>query len=116
MKLIVITGGADPILCYKKVYELLKQKAEERKFSDCLILNFHGHYSFDETSYLNIEKTSEYLSNYFETIEKEEEEYIVLCRSYGCMPFIEILKNEKFPLQKMRKVIFLGTIPLLCLV
>jgi hypothetical protein len=111
MKLVIIPGAGDPFKTYTDVYDLIKTEAIKRGFSDVIIINFYGHYSFDGESVLNIKKTISLLVNKLQIIEEQKESYIILCKSYGCMPFIEILKTINIDFKFLKKVIFWAPSP-----
>jgi len=111
MKLIIVPGAADPEFAYKDVYDLLSNEASARGFSKVKVLNYKGHYSYDVDSYVDIYGNKSLFIDIFNKIEKEKEEYIVLCRSFGCMIFIELLKDSNLSFDFLKKVIFWGPSP-----
>ena len=112
MKLLILPGASDPTDEENKLaYDLLVDEAKKRKFDDCIVLNYYGHYSFDEYSFLNIGLTSKLIEEKIKDFEIKEEPYIIFCRCFGCMPFIEFLKSTDLNLQFLKKIIFWGVQP-----
>lgn len=112
MKLIIIPGASDPFDFNNKcAYSLLRDEAMKRKFDECIILNYHGHYSFDNNSSLNIESTYKLIKIVVNKCEEHKKPYIVYCRCFGCLPFIELLKSNEFKPVFLKKVILWGAQP-----
>jgi len=111
MKLIVFPGTADPKTAYKEVYDLLKQEAKRRNFTEFILKNYPGHYSYDESSYLSVAEIVKIIHSSILELEEKKESYIVLCRSFGCVPFIEFLKSSPQTPTFLKKVVLWGVFP-----
>ncbi len=108
MKLIIFPGAADPLTTYKDVYTLLENEAKERGLSEFILITFPGHYSHDSNSLFTLNGGLSIINEAIIELEKRKEEYIVLCRSLGCDPFIEYLKAYPLDLKYLKKVILWG--------
>jgi hypothetical protein len=111
MKLIVIPGAADPKTSYKEVYDLLEEEATRRSFTKFIVKNYPGHYSYDDNSYLSVAETVNIIRSAILELEEKKESYIVLCRSFGCLPFVEFLKSYPENIVFLKKVVLWGVSP-----
>ncbi|HZW40306.1 MAG TPA: hypothetical protein VFF33_13490 [Ignavibacteriaceae bacterium] len=111
MKLVVFPGGADPRTTYKDVYTILEDEAKRRAYTEFILKNFPGHYSYDDCSWFSMKETVKIIYSSISELEKKEEFYIVLCRSVGCNPFIEFLKSIPKNVTYLKKVVLWGPSP-----
>lgn len=111
MKIIVFSGGADPYTTYKDVYKLLENEANKRGFTEFILKNYPGHFSYDDCSVLSVAGTVKIIHSSILELEKKKEPYLVLCRSYGCHPFVEYLKNKHLNLSYLKKVVLWAPCP-----
>jgi hypothetical protein len=110
MKLVVFPGAADPFSAYRDVYDLLKEQAEMRGI-EFVLENYPGHDSFDDRSYLSVKETVKTINASIIKLEEDKEPYIVLCRSFGCHCFIEILRSNELNPTFLTKLILWGLHP-----
>lgn len=109
MKLIIFPGAGDPEdECYRMVYDVIKNEALKRNFSEVIIAKYPRHHSCSTNSKLTISSTVEVMLNQVNSIEKTNEEYIIICRSYGCSAFMSSLKLLNGKTNFLRKVIMWG--------
>lgn len=109
MKLIIFPGAGDPKdECYDIVYNVIKNEALKRNFSEVLIAKYPGHYSFNTNSKLSISSTIKIMLKQINSIEETNEDYIVMCRSFGCTAFLDTLKILNGKTKFLRKVILWG--------
>lgn len=111
MRFLIVPGAADPKHFYTDVYDLVCQEASKRNYSTCQLISYQGHYSFDNESYLSIHKVAQGLIELLDEYEQVGEDYIILSRSFGCMPLIECLKIYSNKLAHLKKVVFWGASP-----
>lgn len=111
MKLIIFPGAADPHTTYKDAYDLLRKEAKRRKLTEFILQNYPGHYSYDDNSYLSMSASVNLIRSSIRKLELKKEQYIVVCRSFGCLPFIEFLKLHTNKMIHVKKVILWGCSP-----
>lgn len=96
MKLIIFPGGSDPNhKSYKDVYGLIRHEAKKRNFSNVLIPTYPGHKSHNEDGEITVSGAVIIIRSTIEKAESEKEDYIVVARSFGCFPLLDVLKKMK---------------------
>lgn len=103
MKLLIFPGAGDPDYeNYRFVYDLLKGEALKLDFSEVIVVKYPGHNSYKIKSELKISSTIKVMIKHIQSFEKSNEEFIIICRSYGCSPFMDVIKilNGKIPFLK----------------
>lgn len=110
MKVIVIPGTGDPFTHYKEAYELIANEAYLRG-TEIKILNFPGHFSFDNNSFMEVDKCIESFRKSFMQMDENEDKYILLCRSFGCQVFVKALTQTTIPTRNIHRVILWGALP-----
>lgn len=111
--LFVLPGGGDPNFeLYKKVYYIISHFSPRNEYENVEILSYPGHLSFSESNNdLEVQSSVESVINYFLDKENKKESYDVICRSYGCSVFMNILLDCN--LQYVDKITFWGPSPYL---
>lgn len=93
--LIIIPGGGDPFYneVYFKTYQLLIDKnLDIQKFDEIKVLSMPGHFSFDNSSYWDINLCVSYLRSFFE--KNNFDNISLLGRSGGCNIITQYLNDN----------------------
>lgn len=110
MKFVIFPGGSDPYhLKYKSVYDLIKDEAKNRGFGKVILPSYPGHQSYAPQGELTLKGACQVVEKTIETLENEKIGYYVLCRSFGCFPFLEVIKQKKTKF--LKKAVLWGAPP-----
>lgn len=108
-KLIIFSGGGDPFLSYKKVYDLIKEMSKKCSYSECSVVNWPGHFSFDDTSTMTLKNALPIAQDILKKLEEGNQPYDIIARSFGCSVFLKTY--EDIELKKLGKVVLWGPPP-----
>lgn len=94
MKLIVFPGGSDSNHEeYNQVYSLIKQHAPKFGYNECIIPTYPGHDSHHQKREITLSSSVKITRQHIDKLEQQKELYRVVCRSFGCFPFVEVIKE-----------------------
>lgn len=93
-KLIILSGTGDPENeTYKKVYNVIVEHANKLNYREIFIQGWKGQGSFIEKGFLNMNDATESAILLFEKIERDSDEYDVICRSFGTGVFLNLCQK-----------------------
>lgn len=108
-RLLIFSGLGDPFSAYKEVYDLILEMSKSENYEEVSIINWPGHFSFDQTSEMNLVNAVSHAKKILKNIESENISYDVIGRSFGCSIFMKAC--DGIELRHLQKAVLWGPAP-----